>query len=95
MSDDWWEQAKCQDYPGEWWFPVVEKGRLKDATLIAYARAKTICDACPVREPCLEEAIVQESRAGTKEFGMWGGLTPAERAKVRRARGIRRPTPSR
>ncbi len=37
-------------------------------------RAKAICDACPVTEPCLSYAL--EIR---EVHGIWGGLTEMER----------------
>lgn len=39
--------------------------------------AKKICGECPIKRQCLEYAIAKE------EFGIWGGMTPAEREKVR------------
>jgi hypothetical protein len=55
-------------------------------------RAKTICAACPVREPCKEYGILQGIEYGIVE-GIWGGLTPAELAaelgvKLRFSSGI-------
>ena len=49
----------------------------------AIAKAKTMCQACPVRRQCLEWAITRE------EFGVWGGTTARERAALRRQRGMR------
>lgn len=56
----------------------------------AARNAKNICRRCPVRDECLEHALVHEM------WGVWGGLTPLERRRLRRARGIelpRRPRP--
>ena len=39
--------------------------------------AKRICAVCPVSTDCLNYALDHE------EFGIWGGLTPFERDKVR------------
>lgn len=38
------------------------------------AKAKALCATCDIREKCLEIAINNEC-----EFGIFGGLTPAER----------------
>ena len=38
------------------------------------AQAKALCAQCPMREACLEMAL-----ANNEEFGIFGGLTPAER----------------
>ena len=45
------------------------------------ARALRICDGCPVRQQCLDFAV----RSGEKD-GIWGGTTPEERIRARRAR---------
>jgi WhiB family redox-sensing transcriptional regulator len=41
------------------------------------ARAKEICQTCPVREPCREYAL--EIR---EQHGIWGGMTESERRQV-------------
>ena len=38
------------------------------------AKAKAICDTCPVKAQCLEFALSDEI-----EFGIFGGVTPSER----------------
>ena len=43
--------------------------------------AKAICNACPVREPCLEHAITVREK-----HGVWGGLTARERRRLIRRR---------
>ncbi|MER6607347.1 WhiB family transcriptional regulator [Streptomyces sp. NPDC000927] len=45
------------------------------------AYAKALCAACPIRQACADHAI----RRGESD-GIWGGLTPAERAKLARRR---------
>ena len=43
--------------------------------------AARMCRACPAREACLALALDMESGQGpTGRYGVWGGLTPAERA---------------
>lgn len=39
-------------------------------------RSTRMCKGCPVREQCLDWALVNE------EQGIWGGLTEAERRKL-------------
>lgn len=39
--------------------------------------AKQICNVCPIRVACLEQAISQ-----AEEFGIWGGLTKSERLTI-------------
>lgn len=47
--------------------------------------AKLICVGCPVRSRCLESAMGADIR-----YGLWGGLTEAERRIERRRRARRR-----
>ena len=42
------------------------------------AAAKRVCRRCPVSDRCLAHAL----RVG-EEYGIWGGLTAAERDKLR------------
>lgn len=44
--------------------------------------AKLICGTCQVRVVCRAWGIRHE------EFGIWGGLTPRERARIRRLERI-------
>ena len=48
------------------------------------AAAARICDGCPVRQTCLDYAIDHAI-----EDGIWGGLLPAQIAKMRKAKGKR------
>jgi len=41
--------------------------------------ARAVCVGCPVRLDCLHEAFNVEQRDGDDIYGMFGGLTPAER----------------
>lgn len=43
---------------------------------------KEICEWCPMREPCAEWGLHYETD------GYWGGLSPTERRRIRRKRGI-------
>lgn len=45
------------------------------------AKAKATCVGCPLQATCLQYAAENE------EYGIWGGATPAERAKVRKTLG--------
>jgi WhiB family redox-sensing transcriptional regulator len=45
------------------------------------AEAAAICERCPVQAACLEYALEHDER-----FGIWGGLSPRERARLRRRR---------
>ena len=51
-------------------------------------RAKAVCEGCPVRSECLEDAMTDTH--GIE--GVWGGLSHIERRKLQRKR--RRPRQS-
>jgi hypothetical protein len=58
------------------------------------AAAKAVCAGCPVRDACLAEALYGP-QAASDDAGVFGGTTPAERARLRiQARGhrLRQPT---
>ena len=42
--------------------------------------AKSVCAACSVREECLEYALDTN-----QQWGIWGGLLPRERRRIRRS----------
>ncbi len=71
----WRALASCARYTPELFFPAGETG-LAGAQI---AMAKRICIGCPVRQECLDYALVSNQR-----FGIWGGLTEEERRPVRR-----------
>ncbi|MFJ3923066.1 WhiB family transcriptional regulator [Streptomyces sp. NPDC090022] len=76
----WAANSLCaQTYPALF-FP--ERG--EDNTT---AVSKQICRRCPVIEECLAEAMRQEGTAShSHRYGVWGGLSPAERADLAKAR---------
>jgi hypothetical protein len=45
-------------------------------------KAKTICGGCPLRTECMTWALDQE-----EPIGVWGGLSPSERAQLRHGPG--------
>jgi WhiB family redox-sensing transcriptional regulator len=70
--DAWTRQALCAGHPDRGaWFPENPQ----DAK-----RAKAVCRACPVAAECLAFAL----KTGQNE-GIWGGTTPYERRRLRRA----------
>lgn len=74
----WRDDAACAAYPIDMWFPTKDAGKhwielFPGATVRAYA----ICDRCPVRDRCLEYAVVNRITNG-----IWGG--ESERARARR-----------
>lgn len=69
--DAWRQLALCVGHParGAWFSEQPEQIR----------RAMAVCAECPVRIECLGFAI-----ANREDEGIWGGLAPAERRRIRR-----------
>jgi hypothetical protein len=70
----WREQAACFGHDPAWWLTW------EPATA---AKAVAICDGCPVKTQCLEEAMGQSRH---EDAGIWGGLTAEERERERARR---------
>ena len=73
-------RARCADssLDADQWFPVsteAEKAGHEAAAAIA------ICETCPVRSQCLALSL---RHWDIGQHGIWGGLLPAERARLRR-----------
>jgi WhiB family transcriptional regulator, redox-sensing transcriptional regulator len=70
VADDysWQIEASCRGVDAELFFPATEEEA---------APAKAICETCPVRVACLAFALERNER-----FGVWGGLTEKERARL-------------
>ncbi|VAW09029.1 hypothetical protein MNBD_ACTINO01-2354 [hydrothermal vent metagenome] len=66
----WAVFAACTGTPDVSFFP---QSKAEERAAIA------ICAICPVREDCLDHAIVTKER-----FGVWGGLNGKERRRVSR-----------
>ncbi|MFI1734015.1 WhiB family transcriptional regulator [Streptomyces acidicola] len=66
----WAEQAACRGRSLGEFFTDSQRGIVS---------AKRICRICPVREECLTEALRAEDGS---RYGVYGGLTPAERAEL-------------
>jgi WhiB family redox-sensing transcriptional regulator len=69
---NWHQRALCAEIDPELWFP--DKGDSKSS-----ATAKHLCQLCPVKAECLEEALTEG-----RDFGVWGGTTERERRALRR-----------
>lgn len=61
---------------GEMWFSFDPRD---------IACAIDVCNGCPVRDACLEAALRAEGQSpGGQRYGIAGGLTPSQRARLRR-----------
>lgn len=75
FDDEIGPRAACRDAEDpDLWHPT--KGDWE-----TQAKAKAICAGCEVRDECLEGADERDER-----HGIWGGLTPTERRRIRRVR---------
>lgn len=66
----------------ERWFPSTEDASVLAGEALVGARryAERVCAGCPARAACLEKAM----RGGAfGDFGIWAGLTSADRRAVR------------
>ncbi|MBB1252886.1 WhiB family transcriptional regulator [Streptomyces sp. OF3] len=71
-DDHWTQRAACAG---------TYDGMTAERTEHANIRlARAVCAACPVREPCLADALAAEGLTGPgQRWGVRGGLTPRER----------------
>ena len=72
MNLSWRQRAACRGVDPSVFYPVEDE---------AAESAKVICGQCPVRQPCLEYALVTRERDG-----VWGGATERERRRIIRQR---------
>lgn len=68
----WRQRAACRGVEPEIFYPISEEEA---------EEAKAICEACTVREMCLEYALSNRERDG-----VWGGATERERRRMVRQR---------
>jgi WhiB family redox-sensing transcriptional regulator len=69
----WRDRGRCKGADPEVFYPDDDEDPGEEA--------KAICDACVVREACLEYAV-----AAREKLGVWGGYTARERRRLVRQR---------
>jgi WhiB family redox-sensing transcriptional regulator len=74
-ASDWRDGAACRHHDPDLFFPEGTTGPAQQQV----DQAKRVCQSCPVRTPCLEFALRH-----ALAFGVWGGVTGAERQDIRR-----------
>ncbi|HET7488705.1 MAG TPA: WhiB family transcriptional regulator [Acidimicrobiales bacterium] len=72
MNLSWRQRAACRGVDPDVFYPGDDEQA---------EEAKAICGICPVREACLEYALVNRERDG-----VWGGATERERRRILRQR---------
>lgn len=74
--NNWRDDAACANYdgPADWF-----ANEINEASYDAIGAALQVCNRCPVRPQCLQHAL--DNR---EDIGIWGGLTAAQRDRVRR-----------
>lgn len=79
------ESPKCVTVGSDLFFgkDPDEPGYVKSQVDYQHSLAKKICGGCIHRVECAEWAILNEIH------GVWGGLTPQERKKIRRRQYIK------
>ena len=76
---DWQMRGACRGMDSALFFhPEGERGR---ARADREARAKEVCDTCPVLDQCRRHAL-----AAHEPYGVWGGLSESERNDIIRGR---------
>ena len=68
----WMQHGLCRQVAPATFFP-------NDGVGVEVARR--ICQACPVKEPCLEYALVERI-----DHGVWGGASERERRRILKRR---------
>ena len=75
LRPKWMESAACRGVGVAAFFAEPGQHEAKE-------RAKAMCRGCGVREDCLSYSL----EFSTNFFGIWGGATPEERRRIRKAR---------
>jgi WhiB family redox-sensing transcriptional regulator len=74
MDTEWMGRGNCVNEPPSLFFP-------SDGVGVEIARK--ICATCPVKERCLEYALVNRI-----DHGVWGGSSERERRRILRRRRL-------
>lgn len=84
MSDSRTDIGACREHDPELWFPNHVGNQAESWE--QERQAKAICARCPLRAACLEAALECKER-----HGIWGGLNPDERVRLKQSRRMIRP----
>jgi WhiB family transcriptional regulator, redox-sensing transcriptional regulator len=73
-DDSWKDHGRCRGVSPGLFYP-------DNSDSASIAAAKAVCADCPVRDACLESALINN------EQGIWGATDERERRRIIRARG--------
>lgn len=83
-------RGACAGTAAEEFHAVELESQALAVRMKAEQQAKAWCYGCPVREGCLELTLRAEGDDGWVPYGVWGGLTVAERMPLVRERRVQR-----
>jgi WhiB family redox-sensing transcriptional regulator len=72
----WRQRANCRGLPASWWYspaPVTPE------SMTNLRKARRLCLSCEVRAECLDDGM-------DERYGIWGGLSPKQRIRIKRGR---------
>jgi WhiB family redox-sensing transcriptional regulator len=84
----WQDDARCAEVGTEVFFleDTDNAAELAGMAKGRYNEAKRVCASCPVSALCLDEAMTLEAGLdGQWRYGVWGGMSPRERAEIEKA----------
>jgi WhiB family redox-sensing transcriptional regulator len=76
---DWQLHARCRSLGTDTFYG--SEGETRGARVRRERTARHICALCPVRDACREHALRTE-----ESYGIWGGTSAIERARIHEAR---------
>lgn len=76
-----WTRTLCVGADLALWFPKPAPQRQGGSKAADYSHARAVCADCPALTACREWALSTPDPTGG--HGMFGGLTPADRAEAR------------
>jgi WhiB family redox-sensing transcriptional regulator len=72
-TQSWIQEAECRGLPPDLFFEAKHE-----------EEALSYCAVCPVRKLCLADALIEEASAPNGRYGIRGGKTAKERARLHR-----------
>lgn len=86
MSAAWHHDAACVGMDTSIFVPRTD---VPERLALLWPAAREVCNSCPVKAECLAAALREEGpRSRASRFGMRGGATPDERARLASGRAI-------